>query len=249
MNNHAWRNGTVVFASVVLAYWFWASPFLYPFRLLVTLFHEFGHALATYLVGGHVARIEIDAMGAGVTHSYGWYFGDLGRFVITSGGYLGSACFGALILVISGKPKIERYLLPVLTAWLGIVGVFFWGGLFTFVACIGLAGLFFLASRYLPVGLRRFVATFLGIFTALYALRDTVVLITSQGAYHFVGGAGRSDAEALQDLTHIPAVVWAVLWLGISLAVVWLALRHHVTALPGQDDVATTGSPASQRRL
>jgi hypothetical protein len=225
----SWKSLTAVSAATAVAYGFWSSPVLYPFKLLVTLFHEFGHALATYLVGGHVARIEIDPLGAGVTHSYGWYLGGLGEFVIASGGYLGSACFGALILMLSGKPKVERFVLPGLALWLGVIGICFWGGVFTFVTCLGLAGLFYLVVRYLPEGVRRFLATFIGVFTALYALRDIASLITYRGAYHFVGGAGRTDAHALQDLTMIPAVVWAVLWLAVSLFLVWKALHHRVT--------------------
>jgi hypothetical protein len=229
LSQPSWKSLSAVSAAAAVAYGFGSSPLLYPFRLLVTIFHEFGHALATYLVGGSVARIEIDRFGAGVTHSYGWYLGALGEFVIASGGYLGSACFGSLILVLSGKPRVERYVLPGLALWLGVIGIFFWGGFFTFATCLGLAGLFYLVVRYLPDWVRRFVATFIGIFTALYALQDIYELITYRGDYHFVGGAGRTDAHALQDLTYVPAVLWAVLWLAISLVMVWKALHHRVT--------------------
>jgi hypothetical protein len=232
MPQPVWKRLMPVSAAAAVAYGLGSTPFLYPFTLLVTLFHECGHALATYLVGGHVSRIEIDAVGAGVTHSYGWSLGPIGEFVIVSGGYLGSACFGALILVLSGKPKVERYLLPGLAIWLGIVGTVFWGGVFTFLTCLGLAGLFYGIVRYLPEWVRGFVATFIGVFTALYAVRDILSLITYRGDYHFVGGAGRTDAHALADLTHIPAVVWAVLWLAVALFLVWQALRHRVTGDP-----------------
>jgi hypothetical protein len=242
MSQPSWKSLFGVSAAAAVTYGFWASPVLYPFMLLVTLFHEFGHALATYLVGGHVARIEIDALGAGVTHSYGWYLGPIGEFVIASGGYLGSACFGAMILVLSGKPKVERYVLPGLALWLGLIGVVFWGGLFTFVTCLALAGLFYLVVRYLPESFRRFLATFIGVFTALYALRDIAGLITYRGPLHFVGGTSRTDAHALQDLTYIPAVVWAALWLAVSLFLVWQALRHRVTAAAPE-----TASPTAER--
>jgi len=38
---------------------------LYPFKLLVTMLHEFGHAMGAIVTGGDVESIKINADGSG----------------------------------------------------------------------------------------------------------------------------------------------------------------------------------------
>lgn len=58
-----------------------------------------------------------------------------------------------------------------------------------------------------------FLITFIGVFSATYALQDILELITYNGPWHFVGGEKQTDAEVLAAMTHVPAPVWAVVWL------------------------------------
>ena len=54
---------------------------------------------------------------------------------------------------------------------------------------------------------------------ALYDLKTLFLIsaITSQS----------SDAVNMQRLTFIPAMVWALLWLGLSLVVLWVTLKTY----------------------
>lgn len=62
--------------------------------MLVIAFHEFGHAFAAKLTGGHVESISLDPREGGVTHMRG------GRQAITlPAGYLGSSLIGAALMV------------------------------------------------------------------------------------------------------------------------------------------------------
>ena len=76
-----------------------ANTLLYPVRLLVTLVHEGGHALATLLTGGGVQQITLEPDGSGLTVSAGGW-----RPVILSAGYVGAAATGALMLYLLRTP-------------------------------------------------------------------------------------------------------------------------------------------------
>src|SRR5436853_6829642 len=75
--------------SFVLGILFWRTWPLYPFKLLVVLMHESGHAFATLLVGGSVDRIAISPDEGGVTMSR-YVPGFVNQVVISSAGYVGS---------------------------------------------------------------------------------------------------------------------------------------------------------------
>src|SRR5205085_3534008 len=86
----------VLAASFVAGILFWHTWPLYPFKLLVVLMHESGHAAATLLSGGSVQRIHVDPQEGGYTLSL--YAPSLWRQVlITSGRYVGSAVSGRLL--------------------------------------------------------------------------------------------------------------------------------------------------------
>ncbi|MDG1950965.1 MAG: M50 family metallopeptidase [bacterium] len=66
---------------------------LYPFKLLVTMLHEFGHAMGAVVTGGDVDSIKINADGSGWCKTAGG-----SRGIILMGGYIGSALFGNFLL-------------------------------------------------------------------------------------------------------------------------------------------------------
>ena len=106
--------------GVAAAWALWLSPLLVPFRLFVTLIHEFGHALAAVLTGGHVLEIMVRLDGSGLTLVEG---GNL--FITASAGYLGSSLFGAALLLAADVsvrivPAADELRVGVVTALIGV---------------------------------------------------------------------------------------------------------------------------------
>ncbi|EKV06528.1 hypothetical protein PDIG_77250 [Penicillium digitatum PHI26] len=87
----------VMAAYVVVIALLWNLPYvrwvLWPFKMLVIAFHEFGHAITACCTGGKVKSISLDPHEGGVTQMQG------GMSAITlPAGYLGSSIIGALLI-------------------------------------------------------------------------------------------------------------------------------------------------------
>jgi hypothetical protein len=87
----------IIAVYVVVIALLWNLPYvrwsLWPFKMLVIAFHEFGHAITACCTGGRVKSISLDPHEGGVTHMTG------GISAITlPAGYLGSSLIGALLI-------------------------------------------------------------------------------------------------------------------------------------------------------
>ena len=205
-------------ASAVLGVFFWNTWPLYPFKLLVVLMHESGHAAATLLVGGSVDRIAISPDQGGVTLSR-FPPSLLRQIIISSAGYVGSTVSGCVLLWTAARSKEGRWPLIALAAWCGLVTVLYVRDGFTLVFVGGCALALGLLARFGAPLLRRGVLVFLAAFSCSYALYDI-----RDDLLH-LAGSGISDADALAQATFIPAIVWAVAWGALSLLLVALTLR------------------------
>ncbi|MCD4686712.1 MAG: M50 family metallopeptidase, partial [Anaerolineae bacterium] len=67
----------------------------YPLRLFVTMIHELGHGMSAVLTGGEFLRFEVMERGAGLAYTSGG-----SRFIVIQAGYLGTAIFGATLLLL-----------------------------------------------------------------------------------------------------------------------------------------------------
>ncbi|HWE24637.1 MAG TPA: M50 family metallopeptidase [Myxococcales bacterium] len=210
-------------ASFVAGLLLWNTWVLWPFRLLVVLMHESGHAAATLLVGGSVDRIQIAANEGGFTLSR--LEPSLWRqIVVSSAGYVGSTVSGCVLLWIAARSRSARWPLFALAAWTSAVALLWVRDAFTLLFVAGCAVALVLIARAGPVLLRRGLLVFLATFSvsyALYDIKDDLLHFTSRGP---------SDAEALAHATFIPAVVWGIGWGAVSLALVALTLRHVVAS-------------------
>ncbi|MBI3272885.1 MAG: M50 family metallopeptidase [Planctomycetes bacterium] len=212
--------------SFVIALFAWDTRVLYPLKLLVVFMHESGHAIATWLTGGSVLGIEIDAHERGVTTTLGGW-----RLVTLSGGYLGSTVIGALLLRAAWSREIGRYVLRGLAVLLGLAILIAVRDFFTILFC-ALTGLaLFLAGWKASPPVQRAIGTFLGVTSCLYAVIDIKDdVLTAGGRLTFMGGANKSDAQQLAELTWIPAFVWGLAWIAISLFVIYRVLRTLTTS-------------------
>ena len=230
--------GPLFWATVVtLALWFvpYSNYILYPLRLFVTFVHESGHALAGVATGSGVASLHVRPDGSGVTwvgQSIVW------DWLTLSGGYIGAAVFGALLLQASRLGGGENrgrlalygaagYILAVTALWShnpfnnpGSVTPDF----FTPIAGVALAAILFALAR-IAGRWAQFVASFLAVQCGLNALGDlrTLLYLTS-------GGFGDNDAVFMAQHYLVPPVVWALLWAAIAAAVLGASLWSYVRA-------------------
>ena len=206
-------------AAALLGVLFWNTWPLYPFKLLVVLMHESGHAAAALLMGGAVDGIRISPDQGGVT---------LARIpptilrevVVASAGYVGSAVSACVLLYVAARAREGRWPLVALAGWCALVTVLYVRDGFTLVFVGACALALGLLARYGAGWLRRAVLVFLAAFSccyALYDIRDDLLHLASSGA---------SDADALARATYIPAIVWGAGWGLLSLALVALTLRR-----------------------
>jgi hypothetical protein len=224
-------------AAAVAGVVFWNTWPLYPFKLLVVLMHESGHALATLLVGGSVDRIQISPDQGGLTFSR-FPPSLLRQIVISSAGYLGSTVSGCALLYVAARTKEGRWPLLALAAWCALTAALYVRDGFTLLFVGGCALALGVLARFGASWLRRAVLVFLAAFScsyALYDIRDDLLHLTSSGG---------SDADALARATFIPALVWGVAWGLVSLVLVIMTLR--IILIKGRDlgPAARTGKPA-----
>jgi hypothetical protein len=205
--------GPLLLAAVV--YVFWSTVFVWPLRVFVVLLHEVSHGLAAVLTGGRIVSIELSPLEGGLCTTLGGW-----PFVIASAGYLGSALFGALFLVLGfrGRPRTHRTVTGVLGAALVLLTLVYVRSAFGFAYGLVAGALLLAVARWLPEGASSFVLRLLGVTSLLYAPWD----ITSDLILRSVPA---SDAGALARMTGIPALAWGVLWLVASLAIAWRALK------------------------
>ena len=213
--DYARAAGLVVFIVAIAALWnTWA---VYPLRLLVVFFHELSHGIAAVLTGGSIVEIRMTAQEGGLCITRGGL-----SFVVLSSGYLGSLLWGGAILLVATRTKgsqiaielIGALLLVVTLVWVRpAIGFGFAFGLVTGLALIGAA------YAFRPV-VHETLLTIIGLTSCLYAVLDIKSDILDRP--HAV-----SDAVLLADATGVPALVWGLLWLGISLA---LAVRFVLVA-------------------
>ncbi len=203
--------------SLVLSFIPFAGLIVYPFKLFVTFIHEGGHALATLGTLGSVERIAIHPDTSGVTLSLGGM-----PIIISSAGYLTSTLFGAALLLICRNGARAKAALGVIAALILGVTIIWVKGLFGLVIGIGLvAVLIFFAAAANPK-VAHFFLSFLAVQCCLNALYDLKTLFLLSA---ITGQA--SDAVNMQRLTFVPAIVWAVLWLGLSVVVLWMTLKTY----------------------
>ena len=207
-------------AAAVLGVLFWNSWPLYPFKLLVVLMHESGHAFATLLMGGSVDKIQISPNEGGVTFSR-YVPSLLTQIVVSSAGYVGSTVSGCVLLFIAARSKEGRWPLIALAAWCSLVTVLWVRDGFTFIFVGGCALALGLLARFGASLLRRGVLVFLATFSCCYALYDI-----RDDLLHVQSWSGGTDADALAKATFVPAIVWGVAWGLLSIVLVAFTLKR-----------------------
>lgn len=208
---------------------------LYPLRLFATFIHEGGHALAAILLGADVSSLMVLPDGSGEVYSYG--SSRLSALIISSAGYLGTTAFGAAILIIIRFGVSARKLLyfsgglvvalTIIFGFIAPVRYFFntvsiGGFLFTVVSGLAIGATLILIAKKTGANFVNFTLAFLAvqlIFNAVFDLINVFYISTTTNIH--------SDAANMAAITGIPAFVWVLIWIGISLVMISLGLRIY----------------------
>ncbi len=208
--------------TVILNFVPYAEFLLYPIRLFVTFVHESGHALAAIATGGDVMSVRINPDGSGLTitrQSPFW------AWLTLSGGYLGTAIFGAVLLLVGTRNRANagRITLLVMGVFLLLIAPLWgWRDGFTLITGLGLGAVLLAMAKFLPLKGADFAATFLAVQCSLNALLDLKILLhlTAMGSAH-------NDAAFMQQHYGLPAIFWAVTWGLMAAGVLAVSLRFY----------------------
>jgi hypothetical protein len=194
-----------------------ASVLIHPLRLFVTFIHEGGHALAALFTFGSVEELVIYTNASGLTRTRGG-----SEAVIASAGYLASTGYGASLLVLCRQGNNAKAVLTVTAALILALAGLYASDTFSWFIGIILSGGLILVALIAGKRLAHFFLSFLAVQCCLNAFFDlgTLFLISATTNRH-------SDARIMQELTLIPATIWALFWLALSVVALAIALRSY----------------------
>ncbi|KAK3378476.1 peptidase M50B-like-domain-containing protein [Podospora didyma] len=214
----------VIAAYIVVIALLWNIPYiryvLWPFKMLVIAFHEFGHALACVLTGGRVKSISLDPNEGGVTHMQG------GKNAFTlPAGYLGSSLIGALLtfagfnIVASKIASIVVGVTFLFTLWWGRKD---WLTILTVLLAVGLLiGCWFISHAEAL----RYVVLFIGVMSSLYSVWDICDDL-------ILRKINSSDASVFAKRYGGSSQCWGVIWSIFSLTFMAASIVAGIAAFP-----------------
>jgi peptidase M50B-like protein len=123
---------------------------------------------------------------------------------------------GAMLLVFTVVSPIFNFL-SLQVAYTSILFTIITGGVLT-------AGLIALGI-FADLRLARFAVSFLAVQCLLNAIMDQMTLFAINSP--FASGNIPNDAANMATATHLPGIMWVVIWIGISVAMISLGLRLY----------------------
>jgi hypothetical protein len=215
-------SGLLLLSLALIVLWQvpWLGWLAWPFRLFGTFVHELSHGLAAIATGGDFQRFAVHMDLSGLA----WSAGGI-RVVVSSAGYIGSAIFGGVLIALQARGIPARVLLLGMAVVFGLLCLLFVRNLFGIASGLAItAALGFAGVRLAPAwrdGLLKLLA--LQLILDGYNSLFTVLRLSR-------AGASNTDAYAMQQLTWIPASIWAVLWMLASTAILFFVLRFALRA-------------------
>ncbi|HEY9061504.1 MAG TPA: M50 family metallopeptidase [Pseudobacteroides sp.] len=214
----------LIILSLILV--LWNTVIIKPLKLFAVFLHELGHSLMAFVFGYGISgiRISFNESGYALVKTKGW----LSQIMILNGGYLGSLFFGLLILLLKKTP-IKKYL-P------GIIAIIFLGVSIKYgdFSLILLYSIIFAAVVIIIYMIQNdkvidWTLDIIGVSSVAYAVYDTFVdtlLVKFKFPLQMIGGrANGSDADQLAQIwPYIPAVIWGIFWIVLSLLAIYVFL-------------------------
>jgi len=243
LSNDARPQAMTLLLAAIISIVLWFVPFAeilsYPFRIFVTFIHEGGHAIAALLTGNSVESLSVAMNGSGET--YTTQGGVFSQMLVSSAGYLGAMTYGALLLVLIRRAVAARVVLLGSAAVVLTLTVIFgvlkplvagsWGSLgglpFTLFAGLLLSVGLVAVARFASARVATFVVSLLAVQCVLNALLDlkTVFFLSTPFAATIP-----TDALNMATATGIPAIIWAIVWIAMSVLILAVALRQYIAS-------------------
>jgi hypothetical protein len=161
------------------------------------------------------------------------------QMLVSSAGYIGAMTYGALLLVLIRRSVAARLVLVgsaavvfALTTIFGVVKPIMagtWGSLgglpFTLLAGVLISVGLFAVARFASARVATFLVSFLAVQCVLNALLDlkTVFFLSSPFA-----ATVPTDALNMANATGVPAIVWSIVWISLSVLILAVTVRQYV---------------------
>ncbi len=200
-------------AALLVTLVLWNVPYgwiaLYPFKIFATWLHESSHAVLMLATGAGLDRLEIFRDTSGLAYPQRGVTA-AAQALISSAGYMGTAFFGALFLILGRTERGARWVLAGVGAAMGAV--------------LAEGAALLAVARWGSERVAAFLVNLLAAQSCINAVLDIRVLF---GSALYVDGQARSvsDADTVARVVGGPAALWASLWLAWSFALFYLALR------------------------
>lgn len=212
-----WWGFLLLCAIYVVVALLWHTPWVLPLKCFVVLLHELSHGLAALATGGRILEIHVGEDEGGYSKTLGG-----SPFAIVFAGYLGSLVLGATLLLVGTRTTLSRYVAALCGTVVTLVALRYmpegsYGRGFAAASGVVLAAIALFPAFVAETALR-----VIGVTSCLYAIVDIKhdVLDRDHPA---------SDAAQLEQLTRVPAFLWGLLWIGVSLVVTVVAAKWAVT--------------------
>jgi hypothetical protein len=193
---------TMIYATAAFAALLVLAPRVWPIvRHAITLVHEGSHATVALLTGRRLAGIRLHSDTSGLTVSVGRPRGP-GMVATAAAGYLGPGLLGLAAAWLASRGHGVAVLWILVLLLLGVLlAIRNWFGLWSvLVTGTALVAVTWWASEAWQSTASYAIAWFL----LLGAIRPTLELLGHRGA--------GSDADVLARLTHVPALVWVLVF-------------------------------------
>lgn len=205
----------------------WNTVVIKPLKIFTVFLHELGHAAMAFVFGHGISafKVNLNESGHTIVQSKGWF----STFMIANGGYLGSVLFALLILYLKRTP-FKKFILGTIAILMLVVSIKFSGLSFTLLFSIVFAIIVLMLYMLQNEKVNDWVIDIIGISGVAYAIYDTFVdtiLLQLNRQFHLIWGWSKqpmTDAVQLAAMTHIPSIIWGIIWLCISLFAVYMTL-------------------------
>ncbi|WP_170113161.1 M50 family metallopeptidase [Ahniella affigens] len=217
-----WQRWLGLAALSLLLIGLWQVPWLgwlvYPFRVFGTFVHELSHGMTAIATGGTFLRFQVSSDLSGVAQSSGGV-----RMLIASAGYVGSAVFGGVLLLINARGVRARWLLAAMGLILALLAVLFLRNAFGWLAAGVLSAGLLGAAWRLSERWQQWLFDLLALQLVLdgYSSLWTVWQLSGDASV-------ATDAQSMANLTWLPAWSWAVIWALFSTIVLVFCVRASI---------------------